>query len=68
VAIQARDRAERLPRSLEEATALMAQSALARELLGEAFVNHFVETRTWEVRRFQQAVTDWELARYMELV
>jgi glutamine synthetase len=41
---------------------------LARELLGEAFVNHFVETRTWEVRRFEQAVTDWELARYMELV
>jgi len=68
VAAQSRDRSERLPRSLEEATALMAQSALARELLGEAFVNHFVETRTWEVRRFQQAVTDRELARYMELV
>jgi glutamine synthetase len=58
----------RLPRTLAEATQRMAESALARELLGEAFVEHFVQTRRWELRRFESAVTDWELARYLELV
>lgn len=58
----------RLPRTLAEATAALAQSTLARELLGDQFVTHFVETRQWEIRRFDTAVTDWELGRYLELV
>jgi len=57
----------RLPSTLAEATAAMARSELARELLGEEFVRHFVETRAWEVARFDEAVTDWELERYLEL-
>jgi len=57
----------RLPSTLGEATAAMARSELARELLGEEFVRHFVETRAWEVARFDEAVTDWELERYLEL-
>jgi len=57
-----------LPRSLEQATERLATSDLARTLLGEAFVNHFVQTRRWECDRYQRAVTDWELARYMEVV
>lgn len=57
-----------LPGSLDEAIRVMAGSTLARELLGEGFVEHFVQTRQWEVQRFQQAVTDWERVRYMELV
>jgi glutamine synthetase len=59
---------ERLPRTLAEATDALDRSALARELLGDAFVTHFVQTRQWEVRRFNQAVTDWEMQRYLELV
>ena len=59
---------ERLPRTLAEATDALDRSTLARELLGDAFVTHFVQTRQWEVRRFNQAVTDWELQRYLELV
>ncbi|MDE2395503.1 MAG: glutamine synthetase [Burkholderiales bacterium] len=58
----------RLPRTLAEATRALAGSALARELFGEAFVRHFVQTREWELRRFDAAVTDWELRRYLELV
>lgn len=58
----------RLPRTLAEATEALDRSSLARELLGEDFVTHFVQTRQWEVRRFNQAVTDWELQRYLELV
>lgn len=57
-----------LPTTLEHATAALKGSAAARELFGEAFVEHFVQTREWEVRQFHQAVTTWELARYMEIV
>jgi glutamine synthetase len=57
-----------LPRTLQEATARMEQSKLARELFGEAFVAHFAATRNWEWRQFGKAVTDWELARYFEII
>ncbi|MES2118732.1 MAG: glutamine synthetase family protein [Pseudomonadota bacterium] len=61
------EQVERLPRTLAEATAAMERSPLARELFGEEFVRHFVETRQWEIARFNESVTDWELARYLEL-
>jgi len=60
--------AQPLPRDLAEATDAMARSTLARELLGDAWVDHFTQTRRWEVLQYARAVTDWELARYMELV
>jgi glutamine synthetase len=59
---------EKLPRTLAQATARMKHSPLAAQLLGEEFVQHFVQTREWEVRRFDTAVTDWELARYLDMV
>jgi glutamine synthetase len=62
------EKAVRLPRTLQEATARLAKSKLAREVLGEELVDHFVETRTWEWRQFQDAVTDWELRRYFEVI
>jgi glutamine synthetase len=57
-----------LPRSLSAATALLKQSAKARAILGEPFVDHYVRTREWEVRQYERAVSDWELARYFESV
>ena len=48
-----------LSRSLEQAVERLDRSSLARELLGDAFVQHFVQTRRWECDRFQRAVTDW---------
>ena len=62
------ERAVRLPRTLQEATDRLQRSSLARELLGEEFVDHFVRTRDWEWRQAQQAVTDWELKRYFEII
>jgi glutamine synthetase len=59
---------ERLPPTLKEATALLEHSAAAREILGEAFVDHYVMTRKWEVLEFERAVTDWESRRYFEMV
>ncbi len=57
-----------LPGSLPEATDRLEKSALAKELFGEAFVDHFVRSRRWEQRKFQESVTDWELRRYLEII
>jgi glutamine synthetase len=62
------DSVDRLPRNLQVATQRLADSTLAREVLGDGFVTHYVETREWEWRQFQDAVTDWELARYFEII
>jgi len=59
---------ERLPRTLLEATRRLAESSVARELFGAGFVDHFVATREWEWRQFQDSVTDWELRRYFEII
>jgi glutamine synthetase len=59
---------ERLPRTLQEATARLAESKTARELFGEKFVDHYVSTREWEWRKYGDAVTDWELRRYFEII
>jgi glutamine synthetase len=59
---------EALPRTLKEATDRLAECALARDLLGPAFVDHYVRTRQWEVRQFERIVTEWELKRYFEAI
>ncbi len=59
---------QHLPANLHEATALMKNSPIAKELFGEAFTNHFILTREWEWKQFQQQVTDWELKRYFEII
>jgi len=56
-----------LPRNLRDAIGLLDRSTVARELLGEEFVDHYLRTRTWEVRQYERAVTTWELERYFEL-
>lgn len=58
----------RLPRNLHTANEVLGRSELARELFGEAFINHFVKTREWEWRQFQDSVTNWELQRYFEII
>jgi glutamine synthetase len=58
----------RLPRSLAEATGNLKRSKVAKELFGETFVDHFVATREWEWRQYQDAVTDWEIKRYFEII
>ena len=57
-----------LPRTLHQATDLLAKSRAARQILGASFVDHYVATRRWETRAFDRAVTDWELRRYFETV
>lgn len=64
----AAESAPALPRSLAEASRALRGSELARRWFGDAFVDHFTATRDWEVREFERAVTDWELARYFESI
>lgn len=59
---------ERLPRTLQAATERFHGSAAARELFGDGFVDHFAATREWEWRQYGDAVTDWELQRYFEII
>ncbi|MBX7059557.1 MAG: glutamine synthetase family protein [Leptospirales bacterium] len=60
--------APRLPSTLFDAATKMRESKVARELFGDAFVDHFTATRLWEWRQAQLAVTDWELQRYLEII
>ncbi|TAL84987.1 MAG: glutamine synthetase [Candidimonas sp.] len=58
----------RLPLTLWEAAQRLRQSDTARSLFGDPFVEHFAATREWEERQFRRHVTDWELARYFEII
>jgi glutamine synthetase len=58
----------RLPSTLAEAASRLSSSKAARQLFGDAFVQHFAATRHWEEREFRRHVTDWELARYFEII
>ncbi|MEH6551744.1 MAG: glutamine synthetase family protein [Pseudomonadales bacterium] len=58
----------RAPRSLIETTRVFQQSDIARDWLGDAFVDHFSATREWEWRQWLDGVTDWEMKRYFEII
>ena len=57
-----------LPRSLTEAAGRLEASSAARALFGDIFVDHYALSRRWEEREFRRAITDWELARYFEII
>lgn len=57
-----------LPTTLWDAAQRLRGSKAARECFGDAFVDHFAATREWEEREFRKAITDWELARYFEII
>ena len=58
----------RAPRSLLRTTHNFKESKIARNWLGDTFVDHYAATREWEHRQWQDAVTDWELKRYFEII
>ncbi|MDB5366037.1 MAG: glutamine synthetase [Rhodospirillales bacterium] len=65
---QPADAALDLPRTLTDAAERLAESAAARDLFGAEFVTHYAETRRWEERAHRRAITDWQLARYFEII
>jgi len=58
----------KLRANLYEAATDMQKSAIAKELFGEAFVEHFTQTRLWEWKQYAKHVSDWELKRYFEII
>jgi glutamine synthetase len=58
----------RAPRTLIETTRILRDSRIARDWFGDDFVDHFAATREWEWRQWLDAVTDWELKRYFEII
>jgi glutamine synthetase len=57
-----------LPKSLGEAAELFAASKLARSAFGDAVVDFYAHTARLEAQAFNDAVTDWERARYFERI
>jgi glutamine synthetase len=58
----------RAPRTLIETTRNFRESKVARDWFGDDFVDHYAATREWEWRQWLDAVTDWELKRYFEII
>lgn len=65
---QGAEKVARAPRTLIETTRVFQDSAIARDWLGDDFVDHFAATREWEWRQWLDGVTDWELRRYFESI
>lgn len=57
-----------LPSTLWDAAQRFKASSAARQLFGDVFVDHYAASREWEERAFRKHVTDWELARYFEII
>ncbi|KAI8579182.1 hypothetical protein K450DRAFT_243151 [Umbelopsis ramanniana AG] len=59
----------RLARTLQEAYEQMSQpDSVARQVLGDSFVDHYAKVKQHEWRLWQTAVTDFETKRYLELI
>jgi glutamine synthetase len=57
-----------LPTSLHEAAERLRASTMARESFGDAFVEHYAATRLWEDQQYRRQVSDFDLARYFEII
>lgn len=57
-----------LPGSLEAAIGSFGEDAGLRAALGEAFSEYFITSRMWELKAWQETVTDWERERYIRAV
>jgi len=55
-----------LPATLRDAVACFESSALMREALGDAVVEHYAHAGAWEQRCHDEQVSDWELQRGFE--
>ncbi len=60
------DAAPDIPRSLRAATETLRGSAMLREAMGDAVIDHYVRAAEWEQEEFDRIVTDYEIARGFE--
>ncbi len=59
-------RLREVPKTLREATTLMAKSKMLRAAFGDDVIDHYVHTAEWEQYEYDRRVTDWELMRGFE--
>jgi glutamine synthetase len=64
----ARDDLPPLPASLEAAIAAFERDRELRAALGERFSDYYLVSRRWELKAWQDAVSDWERERYTRAV
>ena len=57
-----------LPRSLESALREFEADPDLRAALGEEFCDYFAVSRAWELKAWQDSVSDWERQRYERAV
>jgi glutamine synthetase len=57
----------KLPTTVEESLAALESDEKIVSLLGEEFVTAYAVMRRYELQRFDDHVTDWELQEYLEL-
>jgi glutamine synthetase len=57
-----------LPGSLESALRAFEADGALRHALGERFCEYYAVSRAWELKAWQQAVSDWERERYERAV
>jgi glutamine synthetase len=57
-----------LPSSLESALRAFEADEALRQELGERFSDYFAVSRAWELKAWQEAVSDWERKRYERAV
>ena len=64
--LDARDKLDVLPGSLADAVDAFKKSRLMKELLGDELFRKFADAKEKEAAEFRIAVTDWEMAWYLE--
>ncbi|WP_171059508.1 glutamine synthetase family protein [Arthrobacter crystallopoietes] len=57
---------KKLPQNLGTALNLFEESAIAREYLGDDFVNHYTAMKRSEIAQAEAHVSDWEVTTYIE--
>ena len=55
-----------LTMTLADAVQQRTSSTVARKFFGDRFVAHYAARRRWEIEKAASAVTEWEIARYLE--
>jgi glutamine synthetase len=61
------DSKQKLPTTLEESLARLEADDRITDILGEEFVKAYTVMRRYELQRFADHVTDWEVQEYLEI-
>ncbi len=55
-----------VPKTLRDALTALDGSAVLREALGDAVIDHYLHAGRWEQAEYDRRVTDWERTRFFE--